>query len=237
MVAKISDEKRQKIRELAKKGWQKKDIVQELGVDRSTIHRHTRDLYKPTTIPGEIQQEVIKKHQTRGYSRADIALMYNLSLSTIARITRGIPGYPYGHHIIRRPGIELLNRLMTDGYLLSDFNVSTLRNLQKNFTIIESARYKDKTFYYLQGREAETIEAFFKEKPSRIISHSAIEEMSHLLGFKVPNKDQRKLLEKYKKKHDDYWQSRCLIQRSIDDWLDDEASDYVGESFRLMPKI
>jgi len=43
-----------------------------------------------------------------------------------------------------------------------------------------------------------------------------------------------KLLERYKKKHDDYWRSRRLIQRSIDDWLDDPV--ITESTFRLMPK-
>ena len=125
---------------------------------------------------------------------------------------------------------------MSDGYLITDFVVPTARNLQRHFPMIRSARYKDKTFFYLPGREEATIEAFFREKPDRIISYSAIEEMSYLLGVKISNKDQRKLLGRYRKKHADYWRSRRLIQRSIDDWIDDEISDFVGESFRLLPK-
>ena len=112
--------------------------------------------------------------------------------------------------------------------------VPTARNLQRHFPMIRSARYKDKTFFYLPGREEHTIEAFFREKPDRIISDSAIEEMSYLLGVKISNKDQRNLLEKFKHKHDDYWQSRRLIQRSIDDWIDETQSSEI--SFRLMPK-
>ena len=100
--------------------------------------------------------------------------------------------------------------------------------------MIMSARYKDKTFFYLKGREEETIEAFFCEKPDRIISYSAIEELSYLLGVKISNKDQRNLLERFKKKHEDYWKSRRLIQRSIDDWIDEPQNPEI--SFRLFPK-
>lgn len=56
---------------------------------------------------------------------------------------------------------------------------------------------------------------------------------------KLTNEDIKqiqKLLERYKKKHDDYWSSRRLIQRSIDDWIDEESSGYIDKSFRLMPK-
>lgn len=59
--------------------------------------------------------------------------------------------------------------------------------------------------------------------------------MSYLLGVKVSNKDKRTLLERFKKKHDDYWRSRHLIQRCLDDWLDD--SQPSGISFRLMQKL
>jgi hypothetical protein len=123
---------------------------------------------------------------------------------------------------------------MTDGYLISDFNVPVVRNLQEKFPVIRSARYKDKTFFYLPEREEETIEAFFREKPDRVISYHAIEEMAYLLGVKVSKKDQRNLLEKYKGKHAKYWRSRRLIQRSIDDWLDDPQR--AEPTFRLIPK-
>ena len=100
--------------------------------------------------------------------------------------------------------------------------------------MIHSARYKDKTFFYLPGREEVTTEAFFREKPDRVISYRAIEELAYLLGVKVSKKDQRNLLERYKKKHAQYWRSRRLIQRCLDDWVDDPMPS--EPSFRLMPK-
>ena len=78
------------------------------------------------------------------------------------------------------------------------------------------------------------MEAFFREKPDRVISYHAIEEMAYLLGVKVSKKDQRNLLEKYKGKHAKYWRSRRLIQRSIDDWNDEPQRSEIG--FRLMPR-
>jgi len=104
-----------------------------------------------------------------------------------------------------------------------------------------SARYKDKTFFYLKGREEETIEAYFREKPDRVISYRAIEEMAYLLGVKVSNKDQRKLLERYKRKHDDYWRSRRLIQRRMEEFDPDcifpHKKEQAESSFRLFPKV
>lgn len=233
---KLTKEDCETIAKLIDEGHQIKDLAKKYSVDRSTISRRCKDLYKAREIPAETRNKVIKAIR-QGYTKAEAAQLYGLNIGTVYNFTRGINGHgAQGNHIVRKNGIKLLNRLMTDGYLITDFNVPVVRNLQSKFPIIRSARYKDKTFFYLPGREEVTIEAFFREKPDRIISYSAIEEMAYLLGIKVSNKDQRKLLERYKRKHDDYWRSRRLIQRSIDDWIDDETSDYIGESFRLMPK-
>ena len=165
--------------------------------------------------------------------------MYGVPVNIVLGFTKGMLGHKSdGNHIIRKGGIELLNRLMIDGYLISDFVVSSARRLQNHFPMIMSARYKDKTFFYLKGRAEETIEAFFRGKPDRVISYRAIEEMAYLLSVKVSNRNQRKLLERYKRKHDDYWSSRRLIQRCLDDYVDDELfeSKYIGEGFKLIPR-
>ena len=134
---------------------------------------------------------------------------------------------------------NLFNRLMTDGYLVSDFVVSTVRNLQRQFPVIKSACYRDKTFFYLPGREEETIEAFFREKPNRIINFRAIEEMAYLLGVKISKDGQKNLVERYRRKHAQYWESRRLIQRRIEDFVPENElaanQKEVQPMFVLMP--
>lgn len=238
---KLTKEDCEQIAKLIEEGHQIKDLAKKYGVDRSTIYNRCKPLYKSRKIPVETKNKVIKAIK-KGHTKAEAAQIYGLNIGTVYNLTRGIAeGHrTQGNHIIRKNGIKLLNRLMTDGYLISDFVVSTVRNLQRQFPMIMSARYKDKTFFYIQGREEQTIEAFFREKPDRIISYRAIEELSYLLGVKVSNKDQRKLLERYKRKHAQYWQSRRLIQRSLFDFVDDDEffeNEHVEDSFRLMPKV
>ena len=236
VASKLTKEDCERIAKLINGGHQIKDLAEKYGVDRSTIYNRCKAMYEAREIPVETKNKVIKAIK-EGHTKAEAAQLYDLNIGTVINFTRNLEGYKsQGNHIIRKTGIKLLNRLMNDGYLISDFNVPVVRNLQQKFPVIRSARFKDKTFFYLEGREEVTIEAFFREKPDRIISYSAIEEMAYLLGVKVSKKDQRNLLERYRKKHADYWSSRRLIQRSIDDWLDDEISDYVEKSFRLMPK-
>ncbi|MCK5030624.1 MAG: Hin recombinase [Thermoplasmatales archaeon] len=239
--AKLTKEDCETIAKLIDEGHEIKELAKKYGVDRSLISRRCKDMYRSREIPTETRNKVIKAIQ-QGHTKAEAAQLYGLNIGTVYNFTKGIAeGHrTQGNHIVRKNGIRLLNRLMSDGYLITDFVVSTVRGLQMQFPMIRSARYKDKTFFYLQGREEETIEAFFREKPDRIISYSAIEELSYLLGVKVSNKDQRKLLEKYKKKHNDYWRARRLIQRSLFDFVDDDKffqTKHVGESFRLMSKV
>jgi len=235
MVAKkLTKEDCRHIARLINEGHEIKDLAQKYGVHRSTIYNRCKSLYESRKIPLETKNKVIKTIK-RGYTKAEAAQLCGLNIGTVYNLTRGMEGYRFqGNHIIRKTGIKLLNRLMTDGYLISDFNIPVVRNLQDKFPVIRSARYKDKTFFYLPRREEETVEAFFREKPDRVISYSAIGELSYLLGIKISKQDQKNLLDRYNGKHLDYWKSRRLIQRSIDDWIDEPQPYEIG--FRLMPR-
>ena len=233
---KLTEKQIKNIQKLLNEGNKPKALAKKYGVHISVIYRRVKDDYQARGIPVDIKNKVIKAIK-EGHTKAEAAQMYGLNIGTVYNFTRDveIEGYrTQGNHIVRQNGIKLINRLMSDGYLISDFVVSTVRNLQRHFPMIMSARYKDKTFFYLQGREEETIEAFFREKPDRVISYHAIEEMAYLLGVKVSKKEQRNLFERYKGKHKEYWRSRRLIQRSIDDWTDDPQR--AEPTFRLIPK-
>jgi len=242
VAAKLTNKDCKTIAKLLEEGHKPKYLAKKYGVHVSVIYRRAKYDYQARGIPVDIKNKIIKTIE-EGYTKAEAAQLCGLNIGTVYNLTRelGINGHhTQGNHIIRQNGIKLLNRLMTDGYLISDFVVPVVRNLQQKFPIIRSARYRDKTFFYLPGKEEETIEAFFREKPDRIIGYGAIEEMAYLLGVKVSNKDKRKLLERYKKKHVDYWRSRHLIQRTLFDFVDDNEffnnSEQVEPSFRLFPK-
>ena len=233
---KLTEKQIKNIQQLLKEGHTPKDLARKYGVHISVIYRRAKYDYQARGIPVDVRNKLVKAIK-EGFTKAEAAQLCGLNIGTVYNLTRkiAINGYrSQGNHIVRKNGIILLNRLMTDGYLISDFNVPVVRNLQDKFPVIRSARYKDKTFFYLPGREEVTVEAFFREKPDRVISYSAIEELSYLLGVKISKQDQKNLLDKYKGKHLDYWQSRRLIQRSIDDWIDEPQQSEM--SFRLMPK-
>ena len=238
---KLTEKDIKEIQDLLQQGHDIPELAIRYCVSRSVIYRRAKDPYIARGIPLETKNNVIKTIK-EGYTKAEAAQMYGLNIGTVYNLTRGIieGHHTQGNHIIRKNGIRLLNRLMTDGYLVSDFVVSTVRNLQRQFPVIKSARYRDKTFFYLPRREEETIEAFFREKPDRIINYSAIEEMAYLLGVKLSKDGQKNLVERYRRKHTQYWESRRIIQRRLEDFVPDleyiAVSEWAEPSFRLFPK-
>ena len=238
---KLTEKDIKEIQELLQQGHDVPEIAEIYGVSRSVIYRRAKDPYIARGISLETRNKVIKAIK-EGYTKAEAAQMYGLNIGTVYNLTRGIAEghHTQGNHIIRKNGIKLLNRLMTDGYLVSDFVVSTVRNLQRQFPVIKSARYRDKTFFFLPGREEETIEAFFRAKPDRIINFRAIEEMAYLLGVKISKDGQKNLVERYRRKHAQYWESRRLVKRRLEDFVPDleyvPVSEWAEPGFRLFPK-
>lgn len=206
------------IQKLLKKGHDPLKLAERYGVSRSTIYKRAKYPYTAKYTPIEVKNKVIKKIK-EGYSKAEAAQMYNVPVNTVLGFTKGLPGHKAeGNHIVRKNGIQLLNRLMGNGYLISDFVVSTVRNLQRHFPMILSARYKDKTIFYMKGREEETIEAYFREKPDRIISYPALLEISSLLGVELSKNRKRDIVKRLKGQHKMYWKSRRRVQRKLEDF-------------------
>ena len=219
MVAtKLTREDVSKIQKLLKKGHDPLELARKYGVSRSTIYKRAKYPYASKYTPIETKNKIIKKIK-EGYSKAEAAQMYYVPINTVIGFTKGIPGHKAeGNHIVRKHGIQLLNRLMGDGYLISDFVVSTVRNLQRHFPMIMSARYKEKTFFYMKGREEETIEAFFRDKPDRIISYTALLEISSLLGVELSKNSKRDIVKRLKGQHEMCWKSRRRVQRKLEDF-------------------
>ena len=156
---KLSEKQIKNIQKLLQEGHKPKDLAKKYNVHVSVIYRRAKYAYQSRGLPIDVKNEVIKAIK-EGSTKAEAAQMYGLNIGTVYNFTRDveIEGYrTQGNHIVRQNGIKLINRLMSDGYLISDFVVSTVRNLQRRFPMIMSARYKDKTFFYLNGREEETI--------------------------------------------------------------------------------
>jgi len=152
---KLSDEDCKKIAELIDQGHQIKDLADKYDVHISVIYRRCKGLYDSRKVPVEIRNKVIKAIK-QGYTKAEAAQLYGLNIGTVYNFTRNIEGsILQGYHVLRKNGIKLLQRLLSDGYLLSNFNVPVVRNLQEKFPVIRSARYTriKLSFIFLEGKK------------------------------------------------------------------------------------
>jgi len=235
---KLTEEDCQRIIRLIGEGHMLKDIAKQFNVDPSTIQKRCKGRYELRTIPLEIKNKVFQAIK-EGYTKAEAAEMFGLNIGTVYSMTKGIQGYIYqGNHVLRKGSIALLNRLLVDGCLITDFCQPTARNLQRHFPSILTARYRAKTFFYLKGREEETIEMFFKQSPHHLIHYQALEEISFLLGVKINRENQGGLIEKYKGQHRQFEISKRLQQRCIEDFFSDNKYAFIWEEtkFHVPPK-
>ena len=237
---KLTPEQVDEARKLLKEGCTSTELAKKYNVDRSTILKRVKYPLLAKDIPIETRNKVFKAIK-EGYTKAEAAQMYGLNIGTVYQFTQGIQGYrTQGDHIIRKRGIEYLRRLLQDGYLVSNYNTQSARRLLKHFPMIKTARFKEKTIMYLPGREEQTIEAFFREQPIRLINYGSIEEIAYLLGVKISKTDQKNLVEKYRGKHDQFWKSRMLMQSSLENFFSEGELGSIGgiaePKCRIMPK-
>jgi len=219
---KLTDEDCKRIVELVNQGHQIKDLAKMYGVHRSCISRRCKAMYKSKKTPIDVKNKVIKAIK-EGHTKAEAAEMYGLNIGTVIMFTKHLQGHSrQGNHIIRQNGINLLKRLIEEGCLISDFFVGTVRNLQKHFPTLRSARFKEKTIFYLEGREQDTIRAYFRDLPDRVVNHSALKELSFLLGYPISKESRKNLFERYRGQHKAYWYSRRLRETKLEDWFREE---------------
>jgi hypothetical protein len=191
MFEKIPEETIEKIRERMKNGADASRVAKEFEITTTTVYTYTRDLpRKHTCIPIE-QREIIREMVRQGHSKREVADLYHRSLRTIQMVTKDIPGY-YGYRrTLGEEEIKLLPRLLTDGYLVSEFYISTARNLKMQFpTIIHSVRISRKTIFYVVGREKEAIKGYLNSLSTRIINHATINELCDLFGVELSTSEQ-----------------------------------------------
>ena len=135
VASKLTQKDCEHIAKLINEGHEIKELADKYNVHRSTIYNRCKYLYESKKIPVETRKKVIKAIK-QGYTKAEAAQLYGLNIGTVYNLTKGVEGYrTQGNHVIRKNGIKLLSRLMTDGYLISDFNVPVVRTLQQKFPI------------------------------------------------------------------------------------------------------
>lgn len=99
---------------------------------------------------------------------------------------------PEPTYIIRKKGVEHLQRLLQDGCLIENIDLPIARKLCILFPTIQSVRIENKTIYYLKGKEKETLQYYLKKKPEKIISYSKIKQLANQFGITITKQNYKK---------------------------------------------
>ena len=212
---------------LRREGYPVKDLAKKFGVHPNTITKRLMGKIPQKRTTPEVKEKIIQAIES-GYTKPEAAILYDKNIGTVLNMTRGIPNVSKNKRwIIRQAGIDLLNRLLTDGCLVADFKYDTIRRPKRKMPAIQAAHYRGKTFYYLKGREEKTIEEFFKQRDDHVIDSFALKEISFLLGVKISKENQEKLIKKYKEKHRQFIISKRLQQFCLEDFLPDDEYPFI----------
>jgi len=184
----------------------------------TTIYNYTRDLpRKHSCIPIEQRYEIYDKVRS-GIPKAEVAASYNRSLRTIQTVTKDIPGYQEYSRTMGEEEKRLLLRLLLQGYVVSDYYISTARNLKLQLPLtIRAVRISHKTMFYVTGKEKEAIKGYLDSVSTRMIDHGMLKELCHLFGVKLSGSEEDELLHRRK-----YLcvvnQPRPTIQKKMEDF-------------------
>lgn len=98
-------------------------------------------------------------------------------------------------YVIKKKGIEHLQRILQNGCLIDNIDLPTARKLCCLFQTIKSIRLENKTIYYLKGKEKETLQYYLQKRPEKIINYSKLKQWATLLDIKITKKTYKKHLE------------------------------------------
>jgi hypothetical protein len=198
MPQKTNVETIEKIRERMKSGANASQVAQELELSKTTVYTYSKDVpRKHTCTTIEQRDEICDLVRQGRLSKSEVAALYNRSLRTIRTITKNIPGYTGYRSNLGDGEKRLLIQLLKEGCLVSDFYISTARNLKMQFPMfIRTVRISNKTIFYLVGREKEVVNGYLKTTSVRLVDHSFLKKLCKLLDMELSTSEENDFLQR-----------------------------------------
>lgn len=143
----------------------------------------------------EIQQ--IRKRVLSGKTKNQVAKELGVSSFVVYSHTRDIPIKKDPK--IQGRSLELLRKLLTDGYVFGSENGkrhnSLLRELQLLFPMIQSAHVDERTIFYLEEKKREALSALVRHRHSRIINYYDLMNVTRAFNIQLQTTEKRRLLD------------------------------------------
>jgi len=198
----LSKEIIRKAREMVLCGQSKHSVAKELGIGITTIYKYTKDIQSgkcsrkltEKTIQ-QIREEVIK-----GRSKYQIAKEMKVGFQLIYYYTKDLPNHQYPERGIQGKTLELLKKLLQEGYIISnEENYARLQRLKKYLPMIERAEIKRRSVYYLSDKNKVALQSMIKSNKSKVFSYQELSSMSKVFDIKLSKKEKKSVLSQKKR--------------------------------------
>lgn len=144
--------------------------------------------YPKETID-KIRQEILK-----GKSKYRVAKEMGIPFQTVYAHTMDIPNQQFHETGIQGKSLELLKRLLEEGYVHSTQETYVrLRRLKKYLPMIQRAQIDNKSIYFLDDKNKIALQAMIKTKRSKIISYQELKSISKVFGVNLDSGERQRL--------------------------------------------
>jgi hypothetical protein len=191
----LSKETIKTIREQVLNGTSKTQVARDFNITYSIICHHTRDIriqiVKSKELIDKIREEV-----KNGKTKFQVAQDHNLSRTFVYGCTKDIPSRNCGWPGIRGKTLDLLQEIMTKGYIVPEgkFYKQHFSTLQKYFPTIYRIKIYNRQIFLLKGKEDVALRAFLEKTNKKIISYQELRQVTKFFGTDISQKEKKVFL-------------------------------------------
>lgn len=178
--------------------------------------------YSKETVD-KIRQEILA-----GKSKYRVAKEMGIPFQTIYAHTTDIPNQQSHETGIQGKSLELLKRLLEDGYVHSNQETyQRLRRLKRYLPMIQRAQADGKSIYFLDDKNKIALKAMLKKKNSKIISYQELKGITKVFGVNLDSMEKQNYVKFrdqrtfpiIRKKTGGFLSSYRKSQASLDDFI------------------
>jgi len=169
--------------------------------------------------------EKIREEAKTDKSRYEIAREFDVNHTVIYRLTSDIPTPRQRQPCIRGKCLEVLQKILSDGYIYSGENGNEIRKLQYLLPIIKRTQFNGKSIFYLEDKNKIALESMIKTHKNRVIKYRDLTALSKLFNVKITIDEKNDLFDRktnrkpiIRRKDGGYFSSYCKNQTNLDDY-------------------
>jgi hypothetical protein len=129
--------------------------------------------------------EKIREEAKTMKSRYEIAKEFGVAHTAIYWHTKDIPTPRQRQPHIRGKCLEVLKKILTDGYYYSGEDSNEIRKLQYIFPMIKRTQFNGKSIFYLEDKNKIALESMIKTHKNKVIKYRDLKALSKLFNVEI----------------------------------------------------